>query len=44
LDKVFYTDEALRDDLFESLNILLSRFIREISERKEERVDGSKLT
>jgi len=39
LDKVIYTGEAPKDELFEELNVLLSRFIREISTREENGVD-----
>lgn len=37
LDKIIYTDEAKKEDLFEELNILLSRFIREISTREDDK-------
>lgn len=37
---MIYTDEAPKEELFEALNELISRFIRELFTREEDREDG----
>lgn len=39
LDKIVYTEEASKDELFKRLNDLLSEFIRELSSRENKKVD-----
>ena len=39
MDKVIYTDEAQKEELFERLDTLLSMFIRELSTREKGGVD-----
>ena len=36
MDRIFYTNEITKEELFETLNILLSKFVRELYDQELE--------